>query len=177
MSDEILPEREGDREAVEGWFGIEYPGIRFHAKPPLHHRFAAPPLPFREEPLAESFAPPYLLPMALPKPVRPSAAIADLVAFFKTRRKHQWAFAAASLFIPLYFVTLFILEAEPKQYKNPDIVFVQNYKADRTDAEIKAQQAIDSRKAKEEAAALKKAEEERRKPFVELDKKLDSWGL
>lgn len=115
--------------------------------------------------------------MALPKPVRPSAAIADLIAFFKGRQKHQWAFAAASLFIPLYFVTLFVLEAETKQYKNPDIVFVQNYKADRTDAEIKAQQVIDSKKAKEDAAALKKAEEERRKPFVELDKKLDSWGF
>lgn len=115
--------------------------------------------------------------MALPKPVRPSAALADLRAFFATRQKHQWAFAALSLFIPLYFVTLFVLEAEKKQYKNPDVVWVTNYKADRSDAEIKAQQVIDAKALKEAKAKQAQAEYERRKPFIELDKKLDSMGF
>lgn len=115
--------------------------------------------------------------MALPRPVRPSAAIADLRAFLATRQKHQWGFAAASLFIPLYFVTLFILEAEEQEYKAPDIVFIQDYRGNRSDAQIKAQQVIDEKKRKADVAELKKLEEERRKPFVELDQKLESMGF
>ena len=115
--------------------------------------------------------------MALPRPVRPSAAFADLRAFFATRQKHQWGFAAASVFIPLYFVTLFVLEAETKVYKPPEIVWVQDYRGNRTDAQIKAQQVIDEKKRKADAAELKRLEEERRKPFVELDRKLESMGF
>lgn len=121
--------------------------------------------------------PPYLVCMALPRPVWPSAAIADLRAFFATRQKHQWGFAAISVFIPLYFVTLFVLEAREMAYKAPDIVWVQNYSGNRSDAQIKAQQVIDEKQRKIDAAALKKAQEENRKPFVELDRKLDEMGF
>lgn len=34
-----LPEGEGDRAAVEGWFGIERPSVQIYAKPPLRQPF------------------------------------------------------------------------------------------------------------------------------------------
>lgn len=121
--------------------------------------------------------PPYLGGMALPPISRPSAAFADLRAFLASREKHQWVFALLSLLITGYFITVFLIQSKTKEYKPPEIVWVQDYAPNRSDAEIKAQQRIDQAKRLSEQAELKKLQEAQRKESAKLQKKLSELGI
>lgn len=121
--------------------------------------------------------PPYLGGMALPPISRPSAAFADLRAFLASREKHQWVFALLSVMITGYFITIFLIQSRTREYKAPEIVWVQNYAGKRTDAQIKAQQWIDEKKRKAEAAELEKLQEAQRKSSAELQEKLGELGI
>jgi hypothetical protein len=115
--------------------------------------------------------------MALVPFVRPSEALADLRAFVATRTKQQWIFATLSLAIPFYFFTLILMKTVEKKYKPPEVTFVTNYKNNRTDAEIRAQQKIDTEKLKAEKAAREKVMAERRRVLAPITKKLDDLGF
>ena len=121
--------------------------------------------------------PPYLALMALPPVSRPSAAFADLRAFLASREKHQWLFALLSVLITGYFITVFLIQSRTKEYKPPEIIWVQDYSGHRTDAQIKAQQRIDQEKALAEAAELKKLQDAQKKSSAELQKKLGELGI
>lgn len=121
--------------------------------------------------------PPYLAGMALPPVSRPSAAFADLRAFLVSREKHQWIFALLSVLITGYFIAVFLIQSRTKEYKPPEIVWVKDYAANRTDAQIKAQQRIDEKKRLAEAAELRKLEEAQRKESAKLQKKLRELGI
>lgn len=115
--------------------------------------------------------------MALPPLSRPSAAFSDLRAFLATREKHQWVFAALAVLITAYIITIFLIQSKTREYKPPEVIWVQNYAANRTDAQIKAQQAIDQKKREAEAAELKKLQDAQRKSSAELNKKLRGLGI
>lgn len=121
--------------------------------------------------------PPYLAPMALPPVSRPSAAFADLRAFLASREKHQWVFALLSVLITGYFIAVFLIQSKTKEYKPPEIVWVQDYAANRTDAQIKAQQRIDQAKRLAEQAELKQLQEAQRRESAKLQKKLGELGI
>lgn len=121
--------------------------------------------------------PPYLGGMALPPIARPSAALADLRAFFSSRQKHQWVFALLSVLITGYFITVFLIQSRTKEYKPPEVIWVQNYSGNRTDAQIKAQQRLDEKQRKAEAAQLKVLQEAQRKSSAALSKKLSEMGF
>lgn len=121
--------------------------------------------------------PPYLDRMALPPIVRPSAAFADLRAFIASREKHQWVFAALSVLITAYFISIFLIQSKTREYKPPEVVWVQNYSGKRTDAQIKAQQVIDEKKRKADAVALKELQEAQRKSSAAFSKKLSEMGF
>ena len=121
--------------------------------------------------------PPYLAPMALPPVSRPSAAFADLRAFLASREKHQWVFALLSVLITGYFIAVSLIQSKTKEYKPPEIVWVQDYAANRTDAQIKAQQRIDQAKRLAEQAELKQLQEAQRRESAKLQKKLGELGI
>lgn len=123
--------------------------------------------------------PPIFGAMAIPLPPvsGPRAVYADLKAFFRTRHKHQWLFAAISLGIPGYFATAFALREVEKDYVAPTVVFPENWRAGRTIAEIRAQQAIDQAAKKSADAALEARRQKRMAEARELEKQLDSLGL
>ena len=101
--------------------------------------------------------------MALPRPSSPLAAWSDLKAFLSQQNRHKIAFAIISLLIPGLLILGFHVdsEVEPKA----QIIYIQSWSADRTDAEIKAQQKIDQAKRDKEAA-------ERQRKFQEIEKRL-----
>lgn len=103
--------------------------------------------------------------------------VSDLKAFFGTRKKHQWLFAAISVAIPGYFATIFAMHEVEKDYVPPDIVYVENWLAGRTIEEIKAQQKIDMAARAERDAALEARRQKRIAQARELEKQLDSLGL
>jgi cobalamin biosynthesis protein CobD/CbiB len=115
--------------------------------------------------------------MALPRPSNPLAAFADLKAFFATRQKHQWGFAAISVAIPTYFAVAFFTHHVEKDYVPPEVVFVQSYAPGRTIAEIRAQQKIDQATRKLENAELEARRQKRMAQARELEKQMDALGL
>lgn len=64
----------------------------------------------------------------------------------------------------------------PKPYHR-DIIYVQQWSADRTDAQIIAQQKIDGVEQTRQANELKRLEAERRAQFKKVDDGLKSYGL
>jgi hypothetical protein len=112
-----------------------------------------------------------------PRPVWPGAAYADLRAFLKTRTPHQVGFASLAIVVPIFMLGLFYVDEVPMEYKRPEITWIKTYPKGRTDAEIAAQQKIDTAKRKADEAEEKLILEARRAPFKALDKKLDKLGL
>lgn len=120
----------------------------------------------------------YLRGMAFfPRPSSPSAVWADLRAFLKTRTRHQYAFAALSVALPFFILMLFALGSVEEEYRPPEVFWVKTFDPNRTDAEIRAQQKIDTaerlKREEKERAEL----EERRRPFKEQAEMLDKLGL
>ena len=112
-----------------------------------------------------------------PRPASPKAAWRDLRTFFKMPSAHKVGRALFSVSVPLFFVALFYIDQVPMEYRPPKIVYVEKIDPTRTDAEIIAQQKIDAKKRAAEEAERQRILEANRKPFKELDKKLDEWGL
>ena len=115
--------------------------------------------------------------MALLRFVSPVAALADLAAFLRARKRHEFLFALLAMAVPGFFIAMFVLSAKEAPYKNPDIVFVLDYKTGRTDAEIIAQQKIDSAKAKIEKAKEAADDAKRQKFFKDISNNMDAVGL
>lgn len=100
----------------------------------------------------------------------------DFQTFLATRRPYQFGFMAASLITCVAIVAGFIADSNIKrEWKRPDIIYVQQWRADRTDAEIIAQQKIDQEKKKQRDAAQKKLEDENRAAFKRLNNRIGRW--
>jgi hypothetical protein len=115
--------------------------------------------------------------MAFPRPVRPSVAWADLRSFLRTRSPHKIGFAAAAIVIPLFWIALFYIDEEEAVYRQPEITWIKTYDPKRTNAQIIAQQKIDTAARKKEEAERNAQLEAARAPFKKLDKQLDKMGL
>ena len=86
-----------------------------------------------------------------PRPSSPRYLIADLKVFLATRQRHQLLFGAVSLLIPALIVAGFYHDSKTEPPK-PQMYFIASWPADRSDAEIIAQQKIDMKiKAKRDA--------------------------
>lgn len=99
--------------------------------------------------------------MALPRPASPRRALADLRAFFANRSRHQLLAGGLALFLPALILIGFYVDgqtnlAPPRR----QLIFVDSWSADRSDAEIVAQQKIDQQ-IKEKAARDKQEEYKR----------------
>jgi hypothetical protein len=104
-------------------------------------------------------------PMSLPRPSRPAAVFADLLAFFRGRERHDYIAAALAVLITGFVV--FAFNHDSRMERQPQIVFVESWPATRTDDQIKAEQKVD-------AAAKQKAMDERRDEFRKL---ADQMGI
>jgi hypothetical protein len=102
--------------------------------------------------------------------VGPRAAFADLRAFMRQRSREQAIGAALAVLVTIIIVIIFFVDSKINTAPPPQIVYVEQWSADRSDAEIIAQQKIDQ--AKREEAQRKKREQ-----FQKLDRKLDDLGI
>jgi hypothetical protein len=99
-----------------------------------------------------------------PRPVGPSEAFRDLAAFLRQRSREQVIAASLAVLITIIIIIIFLVDSKINTAPPPQVVWVENYGPERTDADIKA----DQKKASEERH---KAEEAKRKQFQELEKK------
>ncbi|MFL6846424.1 MAG: hypothetical protein ACJ8ER_16275 [Allosphingosinicella sp.] len=108
--------------------------------------------------------------MPLPRPASPRALWADVRAFTSERRPHQWVAASLALLMPLALIVLFIIDGHTNIQPKSEIIFVESWPANRTDAQIKADQ-------KKDQAARDAARKERQKEFQRLDESLNRMGI
>ena len=101
----------------------------------------------------------------LPPMVGPRAALRDLAAFMRQRSQDQVIGAALAVLVTIIIVIVFFVDSQINTAPPSQIVYVENYGPDRTDADI----IRDQKKASEDR---KKAEEARRKEFQKLQKEL-----
>ena len=104
--------------------------------------------------------------MAVFPPVsRPSVAFRDLLAFMRQRSREQVIGFILAVLVTIIIVIVFLVDSKINTAPPPQVVYVENYGPDRTDADIIADQ-------KKASAERKKAEEARRKEFEKLQKDL-----
>ena len=101
----------------------------------------------------------------LPPMVGPRAALKDLASFMRQRSREQLIGAALAVLVTLIIVIIFFVDSKINTAPPPQIVYIENYGPDRTDADIIADQ-------KKASADRKRAEEARRKEFQKLQKEL-----
>ncbi len=100
-----------------------------------------------------------------PKPVGPRAAFNDLRAFMRQRSREQVIAAILSILVTLIIVIEFVVDSKINTAPPPQVVYAQSWSAERTDAEIVADQKKDQ--AKREAYA-----KEKQRQFQKLEKQL-----
>ena len=110
--------------------------------------------------------------------IQPGGAWGDVRYFFSIlRQPHQLLFLLLSVVITAVTIWAVYVESyAEKEYKR-EIVYFQQWRSDRTDAEIIAQQKIDGIEQTRRIGELKRLEEEQRQKFKKIDDKLRSWGI
>lgn len=101
----------------------------------------------------------------LPPMVGPRAALRDLTAFMRQRSREQIIGAALAVLVTMIIVIIFFVDSKINTAPPRQIVYVESFPANRTDADIIA----DQKKASEDR---KRAEEARRREFEKLQKQL-----
>ena len=102
--------------------------------------------------------------MAIPRPSRPSALLADMKAFLKGDQRYKLLFGILAIMMPALIIAGFYrdsLLAKPQA----KLIFVQYYKPDRTDDEIRKQNIADQK-------VLDAKREERRMQYQRLADRL-----
>ena len=100
-----------------------------------------------------------------PSPSSPRAAFRDLVAFIRHREREHVIGAALAFLVTLIIVIEFVVDAKVGTAPPPQVVEVQLYPANRTDADIIADQ-------KKDQADKLAAEKEKQRQFQKLEKQL-----
>lgn len=89
--------------------------------------------------------------MPLPRPASPRVLIQDLRNFARERSRVQWIAALVAIAMPVVIVLGFIKDAKTNISPGEQLIYVDSWASNRTDAEIKADQA--RREAERQAAA------------------------
>jgi hypothetical protein len=100
-----------------------------------------------------------------PRPSTPAAAFRDLSAFMRHRSREQMIGACLALLATGIIVFEFVIDARINTAPPPTITYVELYRANRTDADIIADQ-------KKDQAAKEAAQKERQRQFQKLEKQL-----
>lgn len=124
--------------------------------------------------LAAKPRPLYLALMAfLPGPRQFARAWADLRQFVAQRRRHEMVFAAAAVALTIGMAfTIFDSLSVKKEWKPPEVQYVEQWPLNRTDAEAHAQQVRDAPRELAEKKAEADAKLKRREAFQRLAKRL-----
>ena len=100
-----------------------------------------------------------------PRPVGPRAAFKDLAAFMRQRSREQVIGAILAILATTIIVIEFLVDSKINTAPPPQIVYVDQWSATRTDAEIVEQQKVDQAKKEE-------AQRERQRQIRKLEKDL-----
>ena len=100
-----------------------------------------------------------------PRPSSPREALKDLAAFMRQRSREQVIGGALALLVTAIIVIEFLVDANIGTSPPPQIVEVELYPSNRTDADIIADQ-------KKDQAQKEAAQKEKQRQFQKLEKQL-----
>ena len=89
--------------------------------------------------------------------VGPRAALRDLAAFTRQRSREQVIGASLAVLITTIIVILFFVDPQTGAQVQPPIIYAQSWNANRTDAEIKADQKKEQEARRAEQLAKQQA--------------------
>lgn len=107
----------------------------------------------------------------------PTGAYKDLRLFFENRGPIELAFLGLAMAITLTLIWAFAHDSRAEVVYRPNIIYVEQYDLNRTDAEIIAQQKIDQAERDKRAAERAERAAERQAGFKRLDESLKRYGL
>ena len=100
-----------------------------------------------------------------PRPASPRAAFIDLRNFMRGRSREQLIGGALAVLVTAIIVIEFLVDSKINTAPPPQIIYVEQWSANRTDAEIIAEQ-------KKDQAAREAASKERQRQFQKLENQL-----
>lgn len=107
----------------------------------------------------------------------PIAAYRDLRFFLAQRRPHELVFLVLALTLTTIVLAVFAQGSNvAKPYKR-EIIYVEQWRLDRSEAEILAQQKIDQAAKEKRQAQTLKEQKALQAQWKKLDDKLNGWGL
>ena len=107
----------------------------------------------------------------------PIVAYRDLRLFLSQRQPYELIFLIAALGVTSFLIYAFMKDSYVEKEYRPNIVYVEQWPANRTDAEILAQQKIDAPIQAKRRAEQKAREDAQRASFKRLDDKLKAMGI
>ncbi|MFL9839984.1 hypothetical protein ABS767_03320 [Sphingomonas sp. ST-64] len=111
------------------------------------------------------------------RPVSPVGALADLRSVLRIRHRYQvWFLLAAAIVTGLILFGFYKDSLFVAPYKR-EIIYFENWRADRTLDEIIAQQKIDEPIRQKRLAEEKARKEKRRQEYKKIDDKLKEMGI
>jgi hypothetical protein len=107
----------------------------------------------------------------------PLRAYRDLRQFLAGRERHEFVFLLLAMLITTFFVYAFAKDSHVQPAYKPNIIYVEQWSASRTDDEIRAQQKIDAVAKAKRVAERKAFEDKKRAEFKKVDDALSKWGI
>jgi len=107
----------------------------------------------------------------------PVRAVNDIRLYFHRRGPIELAFVSAALIGTSVIIGMFIIDSPPAPAREQNIIYFKQWRADRTDAEIIAQQKKDKPLEDAARARFQAAQLRHQAQLKRLDDKLKSWGF
>lgn len=107
----------------------------------------------------------------------PIRAYKDLRGFLLERSPYELGFLALAVVITWGVMLVLLRDTNEKPIYRPQIQYVQQWTLDRTDAQIRAQQAVDAPLKAKRLADEAKRRADQQAQFKRLDDKLKAYGI
>lgn len=107
----------------------------------------------------------------------PIAAIRDLRVFLSHRQPHELWFGMLAIVLTGLLLIGFVKDSRIEKPYKSNIIYVEQWRADRTDAQIAAKQKVDQVDIDKRRAELERKRKERQAEFQRLDKRLEDMGF
>jgi hypothetical protein len=107
----------------------------------------------------------------------PIRAYRDLRFFLASREPHELWFLVAAMAVTGFFIYGFYKDSYVEPVYRPQITYVQQWPLNRTDEEIRAQQAIDAPIRRRQLEEQRRAREARQAEFKKVDDAMERWGF
>lgn len=119
----------------------------------------------------------YLDIMKVLKFLSPLRAARDLRMFLKLRHQYELFFMFGAFFVTMLIVAALFKDSYFEKEYRREIIYVQNWRADRSMAEILAKQKIDEAERLKREAEFKAKADKRQREWKKVDDKLREWGI